>query len=70
MHNVRAEDTSSGLHFRSDRVTIINGQFFFATREGTLEGPFFTRTDAQNHVKQYVHYQQLAKAMRERSAQP
>ncbi len=32
-------------HFRSERVSVVNGQFFFTTREGTLEGPFFSREE-------------------------
>ncbi|WP_280519216.1 DUF6316 family protein, partial [Pseudomonas aeruginosa] len=30
------------------------GQYFFSTREGTLEGPYFTRYDAEREIDAYI----------------
>ena len=43
MFGQRNIDHAAGTHYRSDRVSAVNGQYFFSTREGTLEGPYFTR---------------------------
>ncbi|WP_152224792.1 DUF6316 family protein [Pseudomonas sp. SCB32] len=50
----RSNDSHAATHYRSDRVTSVNGQYFFSTREGTLEGPFFTRFDAEREVAKYI----------------
>lgn len=44
---MRGNDTEDRMHFRSDRITCENGLFFFATREGMLEGPYGTRDQAE-----------------------
>lgn len=41
-------------HFRSDRVSVSNGKFFFSTREGTLEGPFDSRGEAERELAVYI----------------
>ncbi|WP_265319855.1 DUF6316 family protein, partial [Pseudomonas aeruginosa] len=41
-------------HFRSERISSVNGQYFFSTREGTLEGPYFTRYDAEREIDAYI----------------
>ncbi|NWD77214.1 hypothetical protein HX890_24130 [Pseudomonas gingeri] len=64
MFGKRAQDHTEATHFRSHRVTAINGLFFFSTRENTLEGPFFTRTDAERETHLYVKRMQLANAIR------
>ncbi len=50
----RAQDTRQSTYFRSERVSTINGQFFFSTREGTLEGPYFSRDEAERQVPRYI----------------
>lgn len=50
----RQHDSAPATHYRSDRINTVDGQYFFATREGTLEGPFFTRFDAQEAANRYV----------------
>lgn len=60
MFGQRNVDPSPGTHYRSERVSAVNGQYFFATREGTLEGPFFTRVDAEREISSYI--QRMAKA--------
>lgn len=54
MATQRAEDTTQTTHFRSDRVSTINGRFFFTTREGTLEGPYFSRDAAERSIPRYI----------------
>lgn len=54
MYGKRAIDPAPGNHYRSERVSAINGQYFFWTREGTLEGPFYTRVDAVRSIDLYV----------------
>ena len=50
----RAKDTRQSTYFRSERVSTINGQFFFSTREGTLEGPYFSCDEAERQVPRYI----------------
>ncbi|BAU75988.1 Hypothetical protein ppKF707_1293 [Metapseudomonas furukawaii] len=52
-----------GTHYRSERVSAVNGQYFFSTREGTLEGPFFTRVDAEREIALYIRRIQQASAL-------
>jgi len=54
MYGQRHIDPSPATHYRSERVSAVNGQYFFATREGTLEGPFFTRVDAEREIAFYI----------------
>lgn len=50
----RYNDPTPRTHYRSDRVSAINGQYFFSTREGTLEGPYFSRTEAERQIGFYI----------------
>jgi hypothetical protein len=50
----RADESTPATRFRSDRFTFINGNFFFSTRENTLEGPFMTREDAVRESQAYI----------------
>ncbi|SHM85652.1 DUF6316 family protein [Phytopseudomonas punonensis] len=50
----RAQDTSRTTYYRSERVSTINGRFFFSTREGTLEGPYFSRDEAERNIPRYI----------------
>lgn len=50
----RNDDPGASTHFRSERVSVVNGQYFFTTREGTLEGPFFSREDALHQIDRYL----------------
>ncbi|MDH1262611.1 MULTISPECIES: DUF6316 family protein [unclassified Pseudomonas] len=54
MFGQRTIDAAPSTHYRSERVSAVNGQYFFATREGTLEGPFFTRVDAEREIAFYI----------------
>ena len=50
----RAQDLAPVMLFPSDRICRINGEFYFSTREGTHEGPFASRKEAQREVKAYI----------------
>ena len=50
----RSTDPVPATRFRSDRISSVNGQYFFSTREGTLEGPYFTRFDAEREIDAYI----------------
>ncbi len=67
MFGKRSLDPAPRSHYRSERVSAINGQYFFATREGTLEGPYFTRVDAERNIDQYIRRMQEASALIARS---
>jgi len=61
MFDKRSNDPNASTHFRSERISVVNGQFFFTTREGTLEGPFFSRDDAQQQIDRYLERLKAAK---------
>lgn len=67
MFGKRNLDTAPSNHYRSERVSAINGQYFFSTREGTLEGPYFTRVDAERSIVRYIQRMQQASALLGRS---
>jgi hypothetical protein len=54
MFGQRLVDSSPGTHYRSERVSAVNGQYFFSTREGSLEGPYFNRVDAEREIAFYI----------------
>lgn len=54
MFGQRTADPHPATHYRSSRVSAVNGQYFFATREGTLEGPFASRHEAELSVVRYI----------------
>ncbi|QRY78826.1 hypothetical protein JVX91_25160 [Pseudomonas sp. PDNC002] len=64
----RVGDNQAATHYRSDRISSVNGQYFFSTREGTLEGPYFTRFDAEREVMQYITRMQQAAGLMARVA--
>lgn len=53
---MRSNDDRDLLHFRSDRVVQENGRFYFSTREGTLEGPFHSRDQAEIAAALYIRH--------------
>lgn len=42
-------------YFRSDRVMERDGEWFFYTREGTIEGPFRDRVHLMNRLDTYLN---------------
>ena len=53
MH-VRAGEASFQNHFRCQRFFQINGQWHFTTREQTVEGPYPSKSNAEQGLKRYV----------------
>jgi hypothetical protein len=54
MTDRRKEDSDSRTHFRSPRLFEEKGQWFFHTREGTIEGPYRDRQRAVEMLDAYV----------------
>lgn len=50
----RAGDETPKKHFRADRFSVSNGKFYFSSREGTLEGPFESRQEAERELAVYI----------------
>lgn len=50
----RAGEEQKRKHFRADRFSVSNGKYFFTTREGTLEGPFANRDEAERELALYI----------------
>lgn len=69
MQTQRATDSAAQTYFRCERISAINGQFFFATREGTLEGPYFSRDNAEQGAAAYIERQQQSQEIISRSWQ-
>ncbi|MEH3022865.1 MAG: DUF6316 family protein [Pseudomonas oryzihabitans] len=67
MFGKRSDDPGASTHFRSERVSVVNGQFFFTTREGTLEGPFFSREEALSQIDRYLERLHTADSLMRRS---
>jgi hypothetical protein len=61
MLSKREQDPQTAVHFRSDRVSRVNGLYFFSTRENTLEGPFFSKEDAARETEAYIRRMQGAR---------
>ncbi|WP_017937861.1 DUF6316 family protein [Zestomonas thermotolerans] len=65
MYVQRETDLGPGTYYRSGRISTVNGQHFFSTREGTLEGPYFTRLDAEREIQRYILRQRQAQGLLE-----
>jgi len=50
----RKEDLTTSTRFRSDRFFTEGSQWYFATRENTVEGPFSNREEAENGLMLYL----------------
>ena len=58
MSGVRKTDKGSRAWFRSKRFFSVEGEWFFYTREGTMEGPFAELRDAENRLSEYIKVMQ------------
>jgi len=61
----RKMDEAPANHFRSERISVVNGRYFFSTREGTLEGPYFNKQDAEREVARYLARHECARSISE-----
>jgi hypothetical protein len=54
MKEARKTDAELRSWFRSRRFFRDGGKWYFNTREGTIEGPFEERTEAEDRLKEYI----------------
>ena len=55
MDSKRINDPDGGRSwFRSDRLVRESDKWFFLTREGTVEGPFDTKSEARERLEVYT----------------
>lgn len=52
----RKGETELRNRFRSERIVVMNGRYFFMTRENTQEGPFDSRIEAERELKLYIRH--------------
>jgi hypothetical protein len=50
----RTSDPKDLNVFRSDRFFVVDGKWYFTTREGSNEGPFESAEKARHALKQYL----------------
>lgn len=50
----RYGEETTRKHFRADRFSVSNGKFYFTTREGTLEGPFANKEEAERELAMFI----------------
>ncbi len=58
MAEKRKTDTDRRTWFRSDRFFTEAGNWYYHTREGTVEGPFDCQLKANSHLDVYIRIQQ------------
>ena len=44
----------SRSRFRTERIVNDGGEWYFLTREGSVEGPFRTHEDAERRLEMYI----------------
>ena len=54
MSKQRTEDSGKKSFFRTDRMIQHGGQWFFSTREGTMQGPFESKEEARKELQEYI----------------
>lgn len=54
MAEKRKDDPSPRAHFRSERMFLDGGEWYFYTREGTIEGPFQDMVAARTRLDSYI----------------
>jgi Domain of unknown function (DUF6316) len=50
----RTSDPKDLNRFRSDRFFVVDGKWYFTTREGSNEGPFASSEEAVAALRQYL----------------
>ena len=51
---IRAGDKRGATHFQSDRFFVADGEWYFATRETSEQGPFGTKGGAEKALMDYL----------------
>ena len=59
MAGKRKDDPRTQPHIRTDRMVEESGLWFFYTREGTIEGPFGDRIEAEIQLEHYIKVLEL-----------
>lgn len=54
MDTQRNTDTQAYSKYRPSRFIKADGKWYFATREGTMEGPFELRLQAERNLDSYI----------------
>ena len=54
MTDKRKSDSKPYARFRASRLFQDGNKWYFYTREGTMEGPFERRTEAEGQLKEYI----------------
>ena len=54
MAEKRKNDVNPRSHFRTERMFMEGGQWYFHTREGTIEGPFRDMVEASTRLDSYI----------------
>jgi hypothetical protein len=54
VEEIRKDDLEKQSRFRTDRMIKHNGEWFFCTREGTIQGPFTDQLEASYQLKRYI----------------
>ena len=54
MYDQRKTDLEARTRFRAGRFIREGGQWYFSTREGTMEGPFALKLDAEKRLEIYI----------------
>ncbi len=62
MEDKRKDDLELQARFRTERMIEHNGEWFFCTREGTIQGPFPDQWSANVQLKSYIDAMTLAEA--------
>jgi hypothetical protein len=55
----KTDSPKSGSKFRTERMVKNEGQWYFYTRENSMEGPFETKLDAQERLDVYLEILKL-----------
>ena len=58
IHNRKTEYPDAKVPFRTDRLFCVNGDWYFAIRRGSDQGPYQTREDAEHALKLFIEDQQ------------
>jgi hypothetical protein len=56
-HQRKRYGETGGIPFRSSRFYSLGGEWFFAIRRGSDQGPFLTKNDAKKALIRFLHEQ-------------
>ena len=62
----RTTDNEPGRYFQTERFFRVEGQWYFATREGIDFGPFTIRHDGERALQRYLDTQHTMQRLRRR----